>query len=281
MPVRDPAPGQPRYAYWRTYRFGDLASLITLETRHTGRDEQPPYPDFAGFKSAADRDRYVDEVLGDRDRRMLAPEVEAHVRSSLEASVAEGQTWRLIGTASPLARFFLPDFVAAGIPEDAFPPAAEYMIPNGRWNLPWYSDTWDGYTAARERFYAMAREAGASDLLVLTGDTHNFFASELFTAAGERVGVEVGATGISSPGEFRDAGFPLELVERIDAIFADGMPEVRWTESVHNGYVRVVLGRDAADVTYVGVDTVLLPEYRTLELRRERIVRSGDTLVYA
>jgi alkaline phosphatase D len=236
MPVRDPEPGRARHAYWRTYRFGDLASLVTLETRHSGRDQQPPYPDFDSFKTAEDRERYVAEVLGDPNRR---------------------------------------------IPEDAFPPAAQYMIPNGRWNLPWYSDTWDGYTAARERFYAMAREVGATDLLVLTGDTHNFFASELFTADGERAGVEIGATGISSPGEFRDAGFPLELVERIDAIFAEGMPEVRWTESVHNGYVRLVLTPEAADVTFVGVDTVLVPEYRTLELKKERIVKSDGTLVYA
>ncbi len=59
------------------------------------------------------------------------------------------------------------------------------------------------------------------------------------------------------------------------------MPEVRWTESVHNGYVRLVLTREVADVTYVGVDTVLVPQYRTVELRKERIVRSDGTLVYA
>lgn len=281
MPIRDPAPGEPRHRYWRTYAFGDLASLITLETRHTGRDQQPAYPDFDNIRTREDRDRYVREVLGDPSRRMLSTEVEEHVRTSLEASIAQGQTWRLIGTASPMARLLLPDFVAAGIPEDAFPPAAEYMIPNGRWNLPWYSDTWDGYPVAREAFYQLARDAGARDLLVVTGDTHNFFASELRDEAGEAMGVEIGATGISSPGEFRDAGFAPEIVERIDAIFAQGMNEVRWTESVHNGYVRIVLTHDAADVTFVGVDTVLLPEYRTLELRKQRIVKSGDTLAYA
>jgi len=281
MPLREPAADEPLYAYWRTYAFGDLASLITLETRHTGRDQQPAYPDFDSFKTAEDRDRYVEDILGDPQRRMLSPAVEEHVRTSLRASLEQGQPWRLIGTASPMARFLLPDFVAAGIPEALFPPDAQYMVPNGRWNLPWYSDTWDGYPVAREGFYRLAREAGASDLLVLTGDTHNFFASELFDDAGEPVGVEIGATGISSPGEFRDAGFPRELVERIDRIFADGMNEVRWTESLHNGYVRLVLSPAAVDVTYVGVDTVLLEDYRTLELRHERIVKSGATLAYA
>ena len=115
---------------------------------------------------------------------------------------------------------------------------------------------------------------------MLTGDTHDFFANELFDATGQRVGVEIGATGISSPGEFRDAGFPPELVARIDQIFMDGIDEVRWTESAHNGYVRVVLTHAAADVTFVGVAPVLVPEYRTLEMHEERIVESDGTLVY-
>ncbi|MEO1018921.1 MAG: alkaline phosphatase D family protein [Pseudomonadota bacterium] len=281
MPIRDPAPGQPLYEYWRRYTIGDLATLITLETRHTGRDAQPAYPDFDSFKTAEDRERYVADELGNPDRRMLSATVEEHIRTSLAASIEQGQTWRLIGSASPLARFMLPDFVAAGIPEDAFPPDAEYMIPNGKWNLPWYSDTWDGYPVAREAFYQLARDAGAQDLLVLTGDTHNFFANELYNDAGEPVGVEIGATGIGSPGEFRDAGFPPELVERIDAIFAEGMDEVRWTESIHNGYVRIMLTHDAADVTYVGVDTVLIPDYNLVEVHRERIVKSGATLAYS
>lgn len=186
----------------------------------------------------------------------------------------------MVITASPIARFLVPDLVAGGIAEDAFPPAGRYLIDAGRWNLPWYGDTWDGYTAAREGFYRLAREAGANDLLVLTGDTHNVFANELFDEAGERIGVEIGTTGISSPGEFMDAGFDEEVVRRIDALFAEGINEVRWTDSMHQGYVRVELGREEADVTYVAVDTVLIPDYRAIELRKERIVKSGNSLAY-
>ena len=35
MPIRDPAPGQDPASLWRNYVFGDLASLVTMETRHT------------------------------------------------------------------------------------------------------------------------------------------------------------------------------------------------------------------------------------------------------
>ena len=40
MPVRDPGPNKTRAEYWRHFKWGDLASLITLENRHTGRSRQ-------------------------------------------------------------------------------------------------------------------------------------------------------------------------------------------------------------------------------------------------
>ena len=281
MPVREPAAGQALQDYWRSYQFGDLASLITLETRHTGRDVQPAYAETDSFSSREDRDRYVAEVLGDPSRRMLSPEVEAHVRESLAASIEAGQPWRLIGTASPIARLLIPDLVKGGIDKAAFPPAGDYLISFGQWNLPWYNDTWDGYAAARQSFYKMAREAGSSDLFMLTGDTHNFFANQLFTDEGDAVGVEIGTAGISSPGEFLDAGFAPDVVEKIDALFADGMEDVRWTNSRHNGYVRIVLSPEAADVTYVGVDTVKSLDYRTIDIHQERVIKSGSSLAYS
>jgi alkaline phosphatase D len=282
MPIRDPAPGQALHEYWRTYSFGDLATLITLETRHTARGKQVEYPDFdAAFQARDDRDRFMTEVMGDPSRKMLSAAMEEHLRAGLAASVEAGQPWRLIGNASPMARMPIPDLIKSGIERAEIPPDGEYLIPLGQWNLPWYSDTWDGYAAAREAFYQLAREAGAQDLLVLTGDSHSFWANQLFNEAGEPLGVEVGTAGISSPSDLIDAGFNPEVVPRIDAVFAEGMDEVRWTDSMHQGYVRVVLSPNAADVTYVGVDTVLSHEYRTLELRKERVVKPGPSLAYA
>ena len=46
MPIREPEPGMSRAEFWRTYKFGDLATLITLETRHTARGEQVDYHKF-------------------------------------------------------------------------------------------------------------------------------------------------------------------------------------------------------------------------------------------
>lgn len=54
MPIREP---EPRQRNWRTYRSGGLASFVILETRNTGRDREPAYPDWAEIETQEDRDR--------------------------------------------------------------------------------------------------------------------------------------------------------------------------------------------------------------------------------
>ena len=278
MPIRDP---EPRRRYWRTYRFGDLATFVILETRHTGRDREPAYPDWSQIETQEDRDRAWRELIVEPKRRMLAPEMAADAKAGLEASVAAGEPWRIVGSASPLERFAIPDIVSLGIAREELSEGLAYLADHGRWNWPWYTDTWDGYPQARQAFYDMAREAGARDLLVLTGDTHQFFAAELMDDEGRRMGVELGTAGISSPSEYVDTGLDPEVGRRLDAIYAEHMPEAHWTEGLHNGYVRVVLGREEAVATMIGVDTVMSTDYRTVELFRGRIVRSDGTLGFA
>lgn len=51
MPVREPAPGADPLARWRSFEFGDLAQLILMETRTTGRDEQLSYAKDMVYRS--------------------------------------------------------------------------------------------------------------------------------------------------------------------------------------------------------------------------------------
>ncbi len=283
MPIREPEPGMTREQFWRTYRFGDLATLVTLETRHTGRGEQVDYtPWLEQIQTREDRDRLMAQVMDDPSRTMISAEMETHLAASLTASVAEAQPWRVIGNASPIARMLVPDLVDLGIAEDTAPnDGARFMLWKGKWNLPFYTDTWDGYPVARERFYDLCAKADTRDLLVLTGDSHSFWANQLFDGAGGRMGVEIGTAGITSPGDFVETGWPLDVAEKLDRAFEQGLPEVIWTDNLHQGYVRVVLGREAADVTYRAVDTVLTEDYRAFDLKTMRVLREAGSLVYA
>tara|TARA_R110002072_G_scaffold283860_1_gene447546 strand:+ start:3228 stop:4937 length:1710 start_codon:yes stop_codon:yes gene_type:complete len=287
MPIREPEPGFSRAEFWRTYSFGNLATLVTLETRHTGRDEQVDYAAYAEtITSPETRDAFMSDVIGAPNRRMLSDRMEAALADGLSASVAAGQPWRLIGNPSPIARMLVPDVAAYGIdpakaPKGEAPGEGANLFWKAQWNLPFYTDTWDGYPAAREAFYALSRTAGAEDLLFLTGDSHSFWANQLFDGEGRPMGLELGTAGVTSPGDFVDTGWDAETAEALDRVFEQALEEVRWTDNMHQGYVRVVLTQAQADVAYVAVDTVLLPDYRTEVIRTETVVKDGKTLRFA
>lgn len=287
MPIRDPEPGMTRAEYWRSYRFGDLASLVTLETRHTARGEQVDYAAYIDeIETDADRDAFMRNVIGDAGRKMLSEKMEDALRDSLSASKRDGQPWRIIGNPCPIARMLVPNIVEYGIsPEEApageTPGAGANLLWKGQWNLPFYTDTWDGYPAAREAFYKLCQDAGVTDLLVLTGDSHSFWANELYDESGHSMGLEIGTAGISSPGDFVETGWDLKTAARLDRIFEEAMAEVRWTDNLHQGYVRVVLSPEKADVDFIAVSTVLMEDTATSVLRSETVRKNENTLIYS
>jgi alkaline phosphatase D len=269
MPIRDPAPGRTRAQFWRTYVFGDLATLSTLETRHTARALQVDYADWRDRVSSRQEAEALErETIGAPGRRLIGPEQEADLEAAWRASVAAGQPWRLIGNPMPIARTRVPDVAALGLVPDLSNPAAAVLAWKGRWNLPFYPDTWDGYAWARERFYAVAREAGATDLVFLTGDSHSFWANRLADAEGRPAGVEIGTAGVTSPGDFIESGFDPVLAGRLDQAFMDHNPEVLWTDNLHQGYVRLELSRTEGLVTFLSTPGLDRPDARAEVVRR-------------
>lgn len=286
MPVREPGAGRSRMQFWRTYVFGDLATLTTLETRHTARALQVDYtPWKKAIASHADARRLEAETIGAPGRAMLAPELEAELAAAWTASKAAGAPWRLIGNPMPIARTRVPDVVALGLIPDptrqARPlDAAVDLAWKGKWDLPFYSDTWDGYDWARERLYAQARSAGVDDLVFLTGDSHSFWANRLADRAGRPAGIELGTSGISSPGDFVESGFDPVTAPRLDAAFAEHNPEVVWTDNLHQGFVRLLLTPQGGQADFMAVDTVLSRRYaaRTIKSYALRRAEAGLAL---
>lgn len=268
MPVREPGPGRSRMQFWRTYVFGDLATLSTLETRHTARALQIDYEPFKKtVASPADALALERDALGAPGRAMLAPELEADLAAAWSGSKALGQPWRLIGNPMPIARTRVPDVVRLGLIPDpakqAKPLAAALDLAwKGKWNLPFYPDTWDGYEWARERLYAQARSIGVNDLVFLTGDSHSFWANRLADAAGRPAGIELGTAGITSPGDFIESGFDAATAARLDTALAEHNPEVVWTDNLHQGYVRLSLTHRGGTADFVAVSTVRRRNYR-------------------
>jgi alkaline phosphatase D len=287
MPIREPELGKTRADFWRTYAFGDLATLITLETRHTGRGEQVDFAKYVDkITSKTERDAFMANVIGDPARKMISPAMERDLGKSLEKSVSDRQPWRIIGNASPIARMLVPDVLASGIdvtqaPKGKKPGEGANLLWKAKWNLPFYTDTWDGYPVAREAFYDLCKSSRVQDLLVLTGDSHSFWSNTLADDSGRAMGAEIGTAGVSSPGDFVETGWSKTDSEKLDRYFETALPEVVWTDNFNQGYVRVVLTPSKADVSFMATNSVLIADKTAHSIRTETVVRKGDTIGFA
>lgn len=286
MPVREPGTGAPPEQRRGRFRFGDLASLYMVETRHMARARQIDLADHeAALGTPEDAARFYDDVVGASDRRMISDADAVFLRDGLARSVAEGQPWRILANQVILARV-----VAPRLDDPAFADAVtirgEYaqryydgMRKLGEIDLPFNMDAWDGYPAARERLYRLAAEVGARDLLAVTGDTHMFWQNRLIDAAGQPAGLELGTSGITSPSGF--SGFGKAAAERLDQLIAIRNEGVDWADGSHRGFVRLTLQRDEARADFVGLSTIETRNFSTKVLRSARIVRRDGTLHYA
>ena len=101
-----------------------------------------------------------------------------------------------------------------------------------------WSDGWDGYPAARTRLLRQLQERRVPNPVVLSGDIHSFWVSDLkpdFAAQdAPAVATEFVCTSITS------AGVPYDTF----AGFLPDNPHVKFFESRRRGYVRCTVGRD-------------------------------------
>jgi alkaline phosphatase D len=88
-------------------------------------------------------------------------------------------------------------------------------------------DTWDGYAAERDRVLGDVVASGARNPVVLTGDIHAHYASDLLAnfddPGSRRVGVELVTTSITSDGDGYDdaAGRAVEMAENPHIKYVD------------------------------------------------------------
>jgi alkaline phosphatase D len=140
LPIREPEPGRPEEQIWRSFDFGDLASLTMLETRLTARSYQLEYArpgdiamivydasdpaakkpvrgaEAARIKAAAGPDgalpkpyvlgpdtQAIEAFVADPARTMMGPRQEAWLQQTLARS-AGARPWQVIGNEVVMAR---------------------------------------------------------------------------------------------------------------------------------------------------------------------------------
>ena len=287
MPVRDPSPGGSREELWRHFKFGDLVSLITLESRHTARSKQIEISDYQDeLTSPAAAEDFYTNVVGDESRRLLSEKLEDFLRVELKESVESGTRWRVIANQTILAKVKAPKLAGDAVfqetreqADDASRGLLDMLTGFGNLELAANMDAWDGYPAARERFYRIAEDANARDLLVITGDTHIFWQNTLASASGTAMGVELGTSAVSSPRGFYQLGDA--ATRRFDQLTIAQNDSVDWMDGRFRGYIRLSLNRQDASAEFIAVNNIESRNYALTTLRSSRILRQDGTLRYS
>jgi alkaline phosphatase D len=232
MPIRE-APGGDVQLY-RSFRFGDLADLIMLDTRAL-RDQQAGSADVA--------------TLADPGRSILGAAQEKWLFDQLRTSQRTGRAWRLIGQQVMFSRLGQP----------------------GRGAL--QPDSWDGYPVARDRIVELLARERVRDLAILSGDVHSSWAFDVppnpwdgYDRAGTgSAAVELVTPAVSSPPLFSSP----ELRDRAMLLRAL-LPHLKFLEGESRGYVLLDVTRRQLRSEWYFVPTVL--ERSTAETRAAAFV---------
>ncbi|MFV1984878.1 MAG: alkaline phosphatase D family protein, partial [Thiohalomonadales bacterium] len=285
LPIRDPANVIDQVNYWRHYKFGNLVSLITLESRLTGRSQQISYDkNLPLLKTKQQAEEFLHSMVGNPKRTMLSKPMENFLSSEFEESIASSRRWRIIGSASVMAKSIDPN-----LDDDFFKQLEKQLtgdnlemleehIHLGKLNLPADLDAWDGYPAAREKFYQLAKDKGVEDLLVISGDSHSYWVNELYDNDGQSMGVELGTTGITSPRSIMSLG--IEAMKRYDELNAANNKEIVWSDGSHRGFIKLNINHKMAHADFIAVSTVESQDYTTDIVYSVDIINSEGHLSY-
>lgn len=204
-------------------------------------------PDIEHFKT---------NVLSDPSRHMLGAEQEAWLDAAIAHSKQSGKKWQILGQQVLVGKVGIPliqpDEIEAGKSVYLTPERVAQFRMLGEMGLPLNMDAWDGYPAARDRLFALAKKHD-SNMITLAGDTHNAWAFNLKDKDGHAVGVEFATAGVSSPGleEYLPVS-PELVVQKIK----DRSPELHYMDGQNRGWLELSVGENSVDATWQFVTTV-------------------------
>ncbi|MBL0726164.1 alkaline phosphatase [Piscinibacter sp. HJYY11] len=269
MPTRLPEVKRPERIF-RSFDFGDLVSLHMLDTRVIGRDQQLELTSYIGA-SGFDGARFASD-LANPARQLLGAEQAAWLGTQLARSSA---LWQVLGQQVLMGRMNVPaplllgqitvSGYAALVAKASSHPGSltpqELAILQSP-AIPYNLDAWDGYPAARETVLRTARSLD-KNLVVLAGDTHNAWASDLTDGQGNAVGVEFATPSVSSPGF--EAIFPNEPPLALASALQELIGPLVYADTSRRGFMLITATRDALQAQLTYVDTVTSRQYGTTQ----------------
>lgn len=270
MPIRHrPVDGLKIY---RRIDWGELASVLLLDTRLIGRAQQcnartalaaaaQQGPDE--LKKAAQA--FVANNLNDPKRSLMGSAQESWMAQQLRESKKNGRPWQILAQQVVVGKQTIPPTAPKFLPPDASDWQKQFVqnaVAFSDLGLPWNMDSWAGYPAARARFLeACARDA--NNALVLAGDSHSAWAHNLPGGAdGASAAAEVGVTSVSSTGFERT--FANAAPGEREAAMRAANSELAWCDVTNRGYTLTRVTADKAEATYMQLGPITTPDRPTV-----------------
>jgi alkaline phosphatase D len=280
MPIRT---GADKSKIYRSFDFGGLVALHMIDTRVIGRDKQVGFADLLNPATQA----ATTATLASTSRQLLGAEQLGWLQGQMGASKA---TWQVLGQQVLMARMEFPLSVLSALnPTDTSAAAVakaqvaitSYLTAKGKKQagapltpaeaalldttlnpkLGYNLDAWDGYPVAREILLSTVAQLGKK-LVVLAGDTHNAWHTNLTLRNGTKVGEEFGTSSVSSPGieSFLSALPPAQ----IKGIFEGVVDDLKWMDPSRRGYLKMTFTSTQAKGEWVFIDKIDSRSYSVL-----------------
>jgi alkaline phosphatase D len=206
---------------YRRFGFGGLADVMMLDGR-SYRDQQVLASDYV--------------ALSNPRRSMLGAEQEAWLYDSLRASQRAGTAWRLLGQQV----IFAPFVPQVGSAQEV--------------------DNWEGYPAARSRFFDCLEQDRIADVAVLTGDIHSSWALDLprspLSGYDEPTGRGSLAVEIITPAVTSAPFFERGAMRERARTFKSASPHMRWMNGDRHGYVTLDITRERLHADWYHIRTI-------------------------
>lgn len=289
MPTRNDVMTQ----IYRSFDFGDLVSLHMLETRIVGRDKQLSFGPYltqdANGQVVVNNAKFTADVTNP-NRQMLGLAQQNWLYTQMQASKAK---WQILGQQvligrmrwpspvlfnlmNPKTGVNLPTYLALKQKAKQAPDTLteqEQAVLNAPY-VPYNLDAWDGYAAAQEAVFKMAKNLN-KNFVVLAGDTHNAWASNLVTNDGHAVGVEFGVQSVTSPGfdEFIPAAQADQFAQALPLVIEGGT--LKWCDTSRRGYMVVTATPEQCKCDWVFVSDILQPSY-SANVGKTMTVKAGQ-----
>lgn len=294
MPIR-PVSNTDHLNIYRQFNFGSLVELTMLDTRIIARDKQLEYADYMTAAGLNAQKFQVD--LTDPKRTLMGYTQRDWLVDKLKQSTA---TWNVIGQQVLMSKMWIPAELLLSLGQITSGGASaetlakmnaqitelvtlKLRLEQGDPTLtaqektrvttvvPYNLDAWDGYYAERETVYENLASLNKK-VIVLAGDTHNAWASYLYSQKGQYVGVELATSSVSSPGLEKYLSIPIAQLQQFEFAFTTLIDELAYCNLNQRGYLLVTLDQAHVQSDWIFVDSIKNAEYKVDTSRQYQLV---------